>query len=77
MSKKVPLTLTEGLQSKDLYISCEMQRSCEMQESPGKKPDWHSKKIIFKEVIEQGVKNDSFKHFTVGFAKANQSIIFN
>ena len=48
-----------------------------MQESPGKKPDWRSKKFIFKEVIEQGVKNDSFKHFTIGFAEANQSIIFN
>ena len=39
MSIKVPLTSTEGLQSKDLYISCVMERSCEMQESPVKKPD--------------------------------------
>ena len=36
---KVPLTLTEELQSKDLYISGVMEKSCEMQESPGKKPD--------------------------------------
>ena len=39
MSIKVPLTSTEELQSKDLHISCVMERSCEMQESPGKKPD--------------------------------------
>ena len=42
MHKKVLVTLTEGLQSKDLYISCVIERSCEMQESSGKKPDWHS-----------------------------------
>ena len=42
MSINVPLTSTEGLQSKDLYILCVMERSCEMQESPSKTPDWHS-----------------------------------
>ena len=38
MSKKVPLRSTEALQSKDLYISCVMEKSCKMQESPRKKP---------------------------------------
>ena len=39
MSKNVPLTSTEGLQSKNFHISCEMEGSCEVQETPGKKPD--------------------------------------
>ena len=38
---KVPLTSTEGLLSKDLYILCVIESSCEMQESPNKKPDRH------------------------------------
>ena len=36
MPKKVPLTFTEGSQSKDLYISWVIEMSCEMQESPSK-----------------------------------------
>ena len=39
ISKKAPLTSTEGLQAKDLHILCAVEGSCEMQESPGKKPD--------------------------------------
>ena len=42
--KKVPLTTTEGLLSKDLYISCVMEKSCEVQESPSEKPNWYSVK---------------------------------
>ena len=33
--------------SKDFFISCVMERSCEMQELPGKKPDWHSVNNLF------------------------------
>ena len=65
MSKKGPLTWAEGLQSKGLYILSVMERSCEMQRSPGEKLDWHSVNN-FKELIEQGVKNDPFKHFAEG-----------
>ena len=45
--KKVPLISNEGLQSKDLYISCVMERSCEMEELPGKKPGWHEVNNLF------------------------------
>ena len=75
MPEKVPLSSTEGLQSKDLYISCIMKRSCAMQESPGKKLDLVNNLFSRKKLNK--VKNDSFKHFAEDRKEANRSIIFN
>ena len=38
-SKKIPLTSFGGLQSKDLYISCSIERSLYSKQSEGLKPD--------------------------------------
>ena len=52
MSKKIPLTWTVGLSSKADCISCIMDSSWAMHESPGRKPDW-DKKFIMQKVFEE------------------------
>ena len=47
MSKKIhPLTSTVGLSSKADCISCIMDSSWAMHESPGRKPDWEGVKTF-------------------------------
>ena len=46
MSKKIPLTWTVGLSSKADCISCIMDSSWAMHESPGRKPDWEGVKSL-------------------------------
>ena len=47
MSKKRPLTCIGGLTSNDFCISCIILKSCQVQESPGRKPDWQTIKSSF------------------------------
>ena len=54
-----------------------MERSCEVQELPGKNLINIQQITYFKKVIEHGVKNDSFKHFAEDKKEANWSITFN
>lgn len=43
MSKKVPVTSSGGLQLKDLYISCTVDKSQHSHESEGLKPKYKPK----------------------------------
>ena len=43
MSKKVPVTSSGGLQLKDLYISCTVDKSRHSHESEGLKPKYKPK----------------------------------
>ena len=47
MSKKVPVTSSGGLQLKDLYISCTIDKSRHSHESEGLKPKWFSQDKLF------------------------------
>ena len=47
MSKKVPVTSSGGLQLKDLYISCTLDKSRHSHESEGLKPKWFSQDKLF------------------------------
>ena len=44
ISQKIPLISKGGLSSNDFYISCIILKSCEVQELPGRKPDWQTVK---------------------------------
>ena len=46
MSKMIPFTLTVGLSSKADCISCIIDSSWAMHESPGRKPDWEGIKSL-------------------------------
>ena len=54
-----------------------MERSCEVQELPGKNLINIQQITYFKKVTEHGVKNDPFKHFAEDKKEANSSINFN
>ena len=53
MSRKTPLSSIVGSQSKNDSISRTIEDSCEIHESPGRKPDWHYKKLVSMEMIKK------------------------
>ena len=44
---KIPITSLDGLSASDFCILCIILQCCEVQESPGRKPDWQIVKSLF------------------------------
>ena len=51
MSEKIFLSSVGGLSSNDFCILCTV-KSCEVQESPWRKPDWQTEKFNFDQILK-------------------------
>ena len=66
------LVSTGGLQSNDDWVSCTMERSWDIHESPGMKPDWH---LVNKSLSWKWANRELNKSFSKTLAKIGKRLI--